>query len=37
MRKNVFMKDLISKMADEEIRSLANEIAQLNKEVRESR
>ena len=25
------------KMADEEIRSLANEIAQLNKEVRESR
>ena len=36
-KKNVFMKDLISKMADEEIRSLANEIAQLNKEVRESR
>ena len=36
-KKNVFMKDLISKMADEEIRSLANEIAQLNKEARESR
>ena len=35
-KKNVFMKDLISKMADEEIRSLANEIAQLNKEARVS-
>lgn len=31
---NVLMKDLISKMQDDEIRTLANEIANFNKEVR---
>ncbi|QKF73089.1 monoheme c-type cytochrome [Aliarcobacter faecis] len=36
-KKNVLMKDLISKMPDSEIRSLASEIAQLNKEVRENK
>ncbi len=36
-KKNVLMKDLISKMPDDEIRSLASEIALLNKEVRENK
>lgn len=34
---NVLMKYLVSQMDDEEIQSLANEIANLNKEVRESK
>lgn len=34
---NILMKDLILKMKDEEIRSLASEIANLNKEMRESK
>jgi len=36
-KKNVLMKYLISQMPDSEIRSLASEIAKLNKEVREGR
>lgn len=31
---NVLMKDLVSKMPDQEIRDLANEIAEFNKEIR---
>ena len=34
-KQNILMQDLIKSMPDEEIRSLANEIAKLNKEVRE--
>ena len=34
---NVLMKDLVAKMPDSEIESLANEIAKLNQEVKESR
>lgn len=36
-KENVLMKTLISKMPDSEIRSLAKEIADINKEVREGR
>lgn len=34
---NVLMKDLISKMQDDEIKALADEIANFNKEMRESK
>lgn len=36
-KKNILMKHLISQMPDEEIRSLASEIAELNKEVKENK